>query len=109
MSHRQQRADNAVSGGIFTFLGRIVPDITESAATFGVFAVASFADAGLVGSGAGESEAILLADFRIGFEASPFVAKGAFDTTTAGARGFGIAQSGAILRGNALGIYGLGD
>ena len=92
----------------------VLPFIAAGAGTFGVFTVAGLAGAaGLVGTGAGEGEtefgAKLVLYFRLGFEASPFVAKRTFDTTAAGARGFGIAQSRAILGGDALGIYGLRD
>ena len=43
----------------------IFPFVAVGAGTFGVFAVAWFADSDLVGAGAGEGEAVLLADFRI--------------------------------------------
>ena len=105
-----QRAYDAVGFIIiFTFLRRIVPNVASRTGTFGVFTIAGFADSGLVGAGAGEGEAVLLADFRIGFEASPGVAEGAFDTAAAGARGFSIAQSRAILGGDALGRGQIGD
>ena len=84
----------------------IFPLIARSAGAFGVFSVASFADADLVGASAGKGEAEFGAElvyFRLGFEASPVVAKGAFNTGAAGARGFSITQSGAILSGDALG------
>ena len=102
-----QRTDNAVGIWIFTFLRRIVPNVASRTGTFGVFSVASFADSDLVGAGAGEGEAEfgakLLLYFRLGFEASPFVAKWAFDPAAAGARGFSITQSRAVL-----GCYALG-
>ena len=104
-----QSTDNAVGGGIFAFLRRIVPDVTAGAGTFGVLAVASLADsAGISGAGAGVGEAVFSAKFlfifRLGFETSPFVSKGTFDSRAAGARSFGIAQSGAILGCYALSI-----
>ena len=52
-------------------------------------------------------EAIFIAEllfyFRIGFDTSPQIAKGAFDALTSITRGFGIAQSFAVLRRDTLG------
>ena len=82
----------------------VFPLIACGAGTFGVFSVASLSGAaGLVGAGAGLGKSVFIAKFRLGFETSPFVSKGTFDSRAAGARGFGIAQGCAILRRNALG------
>ena len=92
----------------------IFPFVARATAASCIIMIASFADsAGLVGAGAGLGEAKfgaeLVFDFRLGFEASPFITEGAFDARATRAACLGIAQSGAILRRDALGVNSLGD